>query len=141
MLNLLEGVRTLNLRKLCKPGLPAGYIFSAIINLIGRTGYNTRNKLANNVTKQFNVISAMARVEKGTFHDIRKTSITSWFRQSLSEHDIMTIASHANFSTTHKFYLAAADDLIARARKATSHQVSQEPLQKCYQSNRKGVAT
>ncbi|MCX5635449.1 MAG: hypothetical protein NTW55_06415 [Planctomycetota bacterium] len=51
----------------------------------------------------------------------------------------MTLAGHANFSTTHKFYLAVADDLIARARKATTHQVGQELLQKCCQSSREGA--
>jgi hypothetical protein len=54
-----------------------------------------------------------------------------WFRQGLSEYDIMTLAGHANFSTTHRFYLAVADDLVARARKATTFQVSEELLKKC----------
>jgi len=49
---------------------------------------------------------AIAHVDKGTFHDIRKTAITDWFRQGLSEYDVMTLAGHANFATTHKFYLA-----------------------------------
>jgi integrase len=78
-------------------------------------------------------------VGKGTFHDVRKTAITNWFRQGLSEYDVMTLAGHANFSTTHKFYLAVADDLITRAREATTHQVSQELLQKCCQNSQKGA--
>lgn len=100
---------------------------------------SARNKMVNNFTKQFNKILAIAHVEKRTFHDIRKTAITNWFRQGLSEYDVMTLAGHANFSTTHKFYLAVADDLIARARKATSHQVSQKLLQKCCQSSQEGA--
>ena len=92
---------------------------------------SARNKVINNFTKQFNRILAMAHVEKRTFHDIRKTAITQWFRQGLSEYDVMTLAGHANFATTHKFYLAVADDLIDRARQATTHQVSQELLQRC----------
>ena len=52
------------------------------------------------------------------------------FQQGLSEYDIMTLAGHANFETTHKFYLAIADDLIARARNAVTHEVSQELLRK-----------
>ena len=67
---------------------------------------NARNKVINNFTKQFNKILAIAHVDKGTFHDIRKTAITDWFRQGLSEYDVMTLAGHANFATTHKFYLA-----------------------------------
>jgi integrase len=80
---------------------------------------------------------AIAHVDTGTFHDIRKTAITDWFRQKLSEYDVMTLAGHANFATTHKFYLAVADDLIDRARQATTHQVSQELLQRCCQNSRK----
>ena len=87
---------------------------------------NARGKVINNFTKQFNRILGMAHVEKRTFHDIRKTAITNWFRQGLSEYDVMTLAGHSNFSTTHKFYLAVADDLVGRARQATTHQVSQE---------------
>jgi len=100
---------------------------------------NARNSVVNNFTKQFKEILAMAHVAKGTFHDIRKTAITNWFRQGLKEYEVMTLAGHANFSTTHKFYLAVADDLIARAREATTHQVSQELLQKCSRNNGEGA--
>ena len=81
----------------------------------------------------------MARVDKRTFHDIRRTAITNWFRQGLSEYDVMTLAGHANFSTTHEFYLAVADDLIARARQATTHQVSRQLLQKSCQNSQRGA--
>ncbi|MHC4720012.1 MAG: tyrosine-type recombinase/integrase [Planctomycetota bacterium] len=100
---------------------------------------SARNSVINNFTKQFNQILAMAHVEKRTFHDIRKTAITNWFRQGLTEYDVMTLAGHANFATTHKFYLAVADDLVARARNATTHQVSQELLQKCCQNSLRGA--
>ena len=56
----------------------------------------------------------------GTFHDIRRTAITMWFANGMSEYDVMTLAGHSSFSTTHKFYLAVADDLIQRAREATA---------------------
>ena len=97
------------------------------------------NSVINNFTKQFNQILVRAHVEKSTFHDIRKTAITNWFRQGLSEYDVMTLAGHSNFSTTHRFYLAVADDLVARARQATTHQVSQELLQKCFQNIQRGA--
>jgi integrase len=100
---------------------------------------SARNKVINNFTKQFNRILVMARVEKRTFHDIRKTAITEWFRQGLTEYEVMTLAGHANFATTHKFYLAVADDLIERARQATTHRVSQELLQRCYRISQKGA--
>ena len=99
---------------------------------------SARNSVINNFTKQFNKILSMAHVDKRTFHDIRKTAITNWFRQGLTEYDVMTLAGHTNFSTTHKFYLAVADDLVVRARQATTHQVSQELLQKCCQSSQRG---
>jgi hypothetical protein len=51
----------------------------------------------------------------------------------------MTLAGHAKFSTTHEFYLAVADDLVARARQATTHQVSQKLLQKSCQEDLKGA--
>jgi integrase len=98
-----------------------------------------RNKVINNFTKQFKKILTLARVDKGTFHDIRRTAIISWFRQGLSEHDVMTLAGHANFETTHRFYLAVADDLVERARQATTHQVGQELLQKRRHNTQKGV--
>ena len=95
--------------------------------------------MINNFSRQFEKILLKARVEKGTFHDIRKTAITNWFRQGLSEYDVMTLAGHANFETTHRFYLAVADDLMARARQAVTHQVSRELLQKCWRRSLRGV--
>ena len=56
----------------------------------------------------------------GTFHDIRRTAISMWFANGMSEYDVMTLAGHSSFATTHKFYLAVADDLIHRARAATA---------------------
>jgi len=100
---------------------------------------NARNKVINNFTKQFDRILAIAHVDKGTFHDIRKTAITHWFRQGLKEYEVMTLAGHANFSTTHRFYLAVANDLIDRAREATTHQVSQELLRRCCQNSQEGA--
>ena len=41
------------------------------------------------------------------------------------------LAGHADFETTHRFYLAVADDLIDRARQAITHRVSPELLAKC----------
>ena len=38
----------------------------------------------------------------------------------LSEFDLMTMAGHAFFETTRRFYLAVRSDLLDRARKASS---------------------
>ena len=77
-------------------------------------------KVVNNFRRQFNNIRGKAGVKKGTFHDIRRTAITMWFANGMSEHDVMVLAGHSNFATTHEFYLAVADDLVDRARVATA---------------------
>ena len=37
----------------------------------------------------------------------------------MSEHDVMTLAGHSNFATTHGFYIAVNNDLVDRARQAS----------------------
>ena len=96
-------------------------------------------KVVNNLGRQFNKILRKAGIKKGTIQDIRRTAITMWFANGMSEHDVMVTAGHANFATTHRFYSAVADDLIDRAKKATTRQVSQELLQRCCQNSQKGV--
>ena len=49
-----------------------------------------------------------------------------WFANGMSENDVMTLAGHSSFTTTHKFYLAVADDLIHRARAATAQGLCQK---------------
>ena len=44
----------------------------------------------------------------------------------MSEYDVMTLAGHSSFATTHKFYLAVADDLVHRARVATAQGLRQK---------------
>ena len=96
---------------------------------------SAKDNVVNNFSRRFTTILCKAHITKGTFHDIRKTAITNWLRQGMSEYDVMTLAGHANFETTHRFYLAVADDLIERARRATTHKVGRELLEKCYQRN------
>ena len=62
---------------------------------------------------------------------MRRTAITNWFANGMSENDVMVLAGHSNFATTHEFYLAVADDLIDRARLASANSVDQELLQIC----------
>ena len=38
----------------------------------------------------------------------------------MSENDVMVLAGHSNFATTHEFYLAVSDDLVDRARRASA---------------------
>ncbi|MFB0524737.1 MAG: hypothetical protein ACETVZ_04310 [Phycisphaerae bacterium] len=95
--------------------------------------------MINNFSRQFERILSKARVGKETFHDLRKTAITKRFRQGLSEYDVMTLAEHSSFETTHRFYLALADDLIAGARRAITHQVSPELLSKYHRRSLKSA--
>ena len=98
-----------------------------------------KDKIINNFWLQFRKILLKAHVDKGTFHDVRKTAITNWFRQGLSEYDVMTLAGHSDFETTHRFYLAVADDLVDRARRAVTHQVSRDMLEKCCRRSPEGT--
>jgi integrase len=100
---------------------------------------SARNSIINNFKRQFDRIVAMAHIDSGTFHDVRKTAITNWLRQGLSEYDVMTLAGHADFKTTHRFYLAVADDLMQRARQATVYEVGPELLEKCCRKSLQNV--
>ncbi|MHC5060472.1 MAG: tyrosine-type recombinase/integrase, partial [Planctomycetota bacterium] len=81
---------------------------------------HTRNQIIHNFTRQFNRIRKNAGVKKGTFHDLRRTALRNWLSNGVSEYDVMTLAGHSKFETTHRFYLAVADDLMDRARKASN---------------------
>ncbi|MHC4132467.1 MAG: tyrosine-type recombinase/integrase [Planctomycetota bacterium] len=77
---------------------------------------DSRLKVVNNFKKDFDKILKKAKVKHGTFHDLRRTAICNWFIHGMSELDVMKLAGHADFDTTHKYYLAATDDLVDRAR-------------------------
>jgi integrase len=83
-------------------------------------------KVVNNFRRQFNRILRKAGAKQGTFHDLRRTAISMWFANGMSEHDVMVLAGHASFATTHEFYLAVADDLVLRARAATAQGLRQK---------------
>ena len=71
-----------------------------------------------------------AGVEKGEFHDFRRTCLTNWLANGLSEFDVMTMAGHASFETTRRFYLAVRSDLLDCARKASSAALKSLPVAK-----------
>jgi integrase len=87
---------------------------------------DARQKVINNFTRKFDGILKMANVRKRKFHCLRNTALTNWFANGMSEHDVMTLAGHASFSTTHEFYLAVADDLVERARRAAEQSVDKD---------------
>jgi len=90
---------------------------------------DARLKMVNNFRRQFNIILRKAGVKNGTFHDIRRTAITMWFANGMNEHDVMVLAGHSSFATTHEFYLAVASDLVPRAREATAKGLRQKLVQ------------
>ena len=88
----------------------------------GEWGFcDARLKLINNFNRDFRKILRAAGIEKGQFHTLRKTALSNWLANAMSEHEVMLLAGHASFATTHEFYLAVADDLMDRARRVASH--------------------
>ena len=47
----------------------------------------------------------------------------------------MRLAGHADFKTTHRYYLRVRDDLVDRAREATARGLCQNLLQNCCSSD------
>jgi integrase len=87
---------------------------------------DSRLKVVNNFRRQFNKILKKAGVKKGAFHDFRRTAISMWLANGMSEYDVMKLAGHADFRTTHKYYLRVRDDLVHRARVATAQGLRQK---------------
>jgi len=80
---------------------------------------SSRLDIYNNFYKQFDKIFLRAGIrKKGKFHDCRSTALSNWFAQGLSEYEVMRLAGHSSFETTHKFYLAIKKDYIDKARQA-----------------------
>jgi integrase len=84
---------------------------------------DSRLKVLNNFSNRFKVIQRMANVQQLEFHSLRATALTNWLANGMSEFDVMKLAGHSSFATTHTFYIAVADDLVDRAR-----EVSQKTL-------------
>jgi len=73
----------------------------------------------NNFTRQLTAIRREAGIDKGTFHDLRRTCFKNLLENGLGEYDHMNLAGHSTFETTHRFYLSVSDSLLQRARVAT----------------------
>jgi len=86
---------------------------------------DSRLKVINNFKREFDKILRRASVRERRFHDLRNTALTNWFANGMSEYEVMKLAGHSSFQTTHQFYLAVADDLVDRARAASSAGVCQ----------------
>jgi integrase len=92
---------------------------------------DSRLKVVNNFCTDFCRILRRAGIEEGTFHDLRRTAICNWFKEGMREYDVMKLAGHADFKTTHKYYLRVHDDLVDRARQATARGLCKNLLQNC----------
>jgi len=75
--------------------------------------------VVNTFDRDFGLILKRAAVKTGEFHDLRRTTISNWLAEGLSEFEVMKLAGHADFKTTHKFYLRLRDDSVDRARQAS----------------------
>ena len=101
--------------------LPARYAYiQEQLRAKGKWRYSdSRQKVIPKFNDAFDRILGRADIEYGTFHDLRRTAISNWLAKGLSEFEVMKLAGHSNFSTTHRFYLRVRDDMIDRARKAS----------------------
>ncbi len=72
-----------------------------------------------NFDDHFNRIKALASIEDGTFHDLRRTCLSNWVTQGLSLYEVKELAGHAKIETTERFYLAVRRDVVDRARLAS----------------------
>lgn len=81
---------------------------------------DSRLKVINNFMRVFERILKRAHVGKRKFHDLRATTLTNWFNQGMSEYEVVRLAGHSSFATTHRFYLAVSrQNLLDKARRAS----------------------
>lgn len=100
---------------------PERYAFIQELRRQGRWTYSdSRLRVLNNFRRDFTDILHAAGIEVGTFHDLRRTCLSNWLASGMSEHDVMVLAGHSSFSTTHEFYLAVRKDVVDRARRAAT---------------------
>jgi len=85
---------------------------------------DSRLKVVNNFSRDFGKILTKAAIKSGKFHDFRRTVICNWFIEGLNELEVMRLAGHSEFKTTHKYYLKARDGLVDRAREASARVLS-----------------
>ena len=98
---------------------PLRYKYIQQLRKQGKWGLiDSRLKVINRFNWTYKRILKRAGVRELKFHDFRNTALSNWFAGGMREFDVMNLAGHSSFATTHKFYLAVADDLVDRARDA-----------------------
>lgn len=117
----------ITLQEKCPPGYPYVFIPVSRYDFIqtelipkGKWSFSSsRLDVYNNFYKQFEEIFIRAGIrKKGKFHDCRSTALSNWFAQGLSEYEVMKLAGHSSFETTHSFYIAIKNDYLDKARQA-----------------------
>jgi len=111
----------------CPPGYPYVFIPQSRYDFIQTerrakgdwTYSDSRLDIYNNFYKQFDGIFIRAGIKKkGKFYDCRYTALSNWFAQGVSKYEVMKLAGHSSFETTHRFYLAIKNDYLDKARQA-----------------------
>ena len=117
----------IGLQEKCPPGYPYVFIPQSRYDYIQTerrakgdwTYSDSRLDIYNNFYRQFGSIFIRAGIKKkGKFHDTRSTALSNWFAQGISEYEVMKLAGHSSFETTHRFYLAVKNDYLDKARQA-----------------------
>jgi integrase len=81
--------------------------------------WNVRQRLINNLNRNFAVLRKLAGVEKFTFHDLRRSCITNWAKR-LPVHVVRKLAGHSEIKTTQQYYLSVQEDDLELARQVQS---------------------
>ncbi len=74
----------------------------------------------NNFRRNWLHLCKKAGIDDLTFHDLRATCITEWLEQGIMPHEVQKLAGHSSIETTMKYYVGIRDEMIDRARKASS---------------------
>jgi integrase len=94
---------------------PARYDHIQQLRAEGKWTYcDSRTKTVARFNKVFLMLLKRAGIGQGEFHDLRRTAICNWFIEGLSELEVMKLAGHTSFETTHRYYLKVRDDSVAR---------------------------
>ena len=96
----------------------------------GRWTVERGRRPSNNFHRSYRILLRRAGVD-GSFHDLRRTALSGWLSNGLGEFDVMHLAGHSSFQTTHTFYLAVRRDLIDHARTVVEGIESQNLLHNC----------
>jgi len=88
--------------------------------------WNVRQRLINNLNRNFAVLRKLAGVEQFAFHDLRRSCITNWAKH-LPVHVVRKLAGHSDIKTTQQYYLSVQEDDLELARQVQSEILKADP--------------